>query len=259
MPKTGGVSFSAQIHRTSAPEDCYPPPGPNSTVLAQYLSVPKLIGLDAEERSRPQIFSGHFPVSVVDELGEDLLTISILRDPVRRAVSTLRHIQAHHPRWRGASLEDLYENERVRSTLVDNHQVKIFSMGCNVETIEDDYPLSSSDLDMAKRNVETVDFLGISAEMPALLATMRDECGWNVQGNPRANASPKRDSPSDSLLERIRSNNSMDIDLFEHAKGVLHPRRPARSSKGSKMAATMGRLAGAREAVMTLLRRCTRP
>jgi hypothetical protein len=59
---------------------------------------------------------------------DDVLTLTLLRDPVDRTISALKHFKRLHDRYRELSLEEIYEDEVVFSYFVDNYQTRIFAL-----------------------------------------------------------------------------------------------------------------------------------
>ena len=66
------------------------------------------VAADKGRRRRIQVFTGHFPFVAVELLGMELTTITILRDPVERTLSYLRHCKRYHePAPRAGARGDL--------------------------------------------------------------------------------------------------------------------------------------------------------
>ena len=65
-------------------------------MLMANMELEYLTGLPASRRARIRVFCGHFPFVAVELLGEEVTTITILRDPVERTLSFLRRGSRHH-------------------------------------------------------------------------------------------------------------------------------------------------------------------
>ena len=74
-----------------------------------------------------RVVTGHFPLCTTELLGAQFITLTILRDPVERTLSALRHHREKTPADSERSLEEIYEDP-FRFELVHNHMVKMFSL-----------------------------------------------------------------------------------------------------------------------------------
>jgi hypothetical protein len=74
------------------------------------------------------LFGGHFPYAARSLMGDRITTITVLRNPVDRVVSFLKHAQRFHEEHRGLSLEEIYEDQWYFDRFFDNHEVKMLSM-----------------------------------------------------------------------------------------------------------------------------------
>jgi hypothetical protein len=61
-------------------------------------------------------------------MGDDVTTITILRDPVDRVISFLKHAQRFHPEHERFPLEHIYEDPAYFDRFIDNHEVKMLAM-----------------------------------------------------------------------------------------------------------------------------------
>ena len=72
--------------------------------------------------------TGHFPLCTVELLGATFTTLTVLRDPVERTLSYLRHHRKVTPEDRERSLEEIYDDPFRFHGLIHNHMVKMFSL-----------------------------------------------------------------------------------------------------------------------------------
>ena len=79
-----------------------------------------------------QVIAGHFPLSTVDLLPGRYITLTILREPVERTLSFLRHQKAFNPDERELALETIYDDPERFKTLVHNHMVKMLAMPADI-------------------------------------------------------------------------------------------------------------------------------
>ena len=63
-----------------------------------------------ERRATIRGYMGHYPYVASQLLGEDPVTLTILRDPVERTISYLKHCKRYHDHHRELSLEEIYRD-----------------------------------------------------------------------------------------------------------------------------------------------------
>jgi hypothetical protein len=90
--------------------------------------VSHLLQLPAERHAAIRAYTGHFPYVATRLLDMPLTTLSLLREPVARTISYLKHCKRYQPRHRDLALEAIYEDLFFYPTLIHNHQTKIFAM-----------------------------------------------------------------------------------------------------------------------------------
>src|SRR4029453_5941241 len=73
-------------------------------------------------------YSGHVPAVAVELLPRRPVVVTLLRHPVDRTISWLRHCQRHHAEHRDTALEAIYDDPWWNERFVADHQVKMLSM-----------------------------------------------------------------------------------------------------------------------------------
>jgi hypothetical protein len=224
--KTGGGTFLQHILANFERDEVYPyQPLDRDMNLANFV-IDYLTGLSPERRARIRVYTGHFPFVAAQLMGMELLTITILRDPVERTISYLKHCKRYHEQHRSLSLEEIYEDPFFYSTLIRDHQAKLFAM------TPDDQPQSYLDiidvddrrLEIAKANLERVDVLGIRERFPELLEEMERRYGWRFDGVRDRHVSGGREVSS-SFRRRIAEDNAADLAFYEHARALYERRK----------------------------------
>ena len=119
--KTAGTTVHSLLRPHYPDDKCYP--GPDQT-LPRKLFISRLLNLPADEKARNRYASVHMPAGVADEFAPNHLHITILREPVERTISHLRHIARA---LNVGSLEEIYNIADWRDRL-SNYQTRIFSM-----------------------------------------------------------------------------------------------------------------------------------
>ena len=82
-------------------------------------------------RDEIRVVAGHFPLSTVELLDADFVTLSVLRPPVERTLSYLRHQKKINAADRDRSLEEIYDDPFRFNGLIRNHMVRMFSIGAD--------------------------------------------------------------------------------------------------------------------------------
>ena len=189
---------------------------------------------------------GHMPFVASRLVDDDVLKVSVLRDPVDRTISYLKHCQRMNPEHQDLTLEEIYDDSWFFTRLMRDHQTKMFSMTldetlgpqlvnggmdspitarCIMDLMDSEYsrpiePIDRARLDVAKANLERLDVLGLHDRYDEFLGRMADVVGWNIDGVGRANVSDAADILP-GLRARIAEDNQLDAELVAHARSLL--------------------------------------
>ena len=101
--KTAGTTFVQSLREQFPGAAIYPSRGTDwdsPTDVEAYLSIDRLLGLDAARTEQICIYTGHFPYMVRDLIDPSLLTLTLLRDPVERTISVLKQFKRLEERCR---------------------------------------------------------------------------------------------------------------------------------------------------------------
>ncbi|MEZ5502560.1 MAG: sulfotransferase family 2 domain-containing protein [Halioglobus sp.] len=131
--KTGGTSFADIIAANFPPGERYPDAciRPNEGIFRRieaYLFVPGMVADVNALGGRLRMVRGHIPYAVRDLLNDDYVTMTLLRNPVDRILSYLKHCRRYHTEHQQLSLEQIYEDAWFQASFICNYQTKIFSM-----------------------------------------------------------------------------------------------------------------------------------
>ena len=199
-----------------------------------------------------RVITGHFPLCVAALLGGDFTTLTILREPVERTLSYLRHRQRDAPEDRDKSLEEIYEDPYRFDGLVHNHMTKMFSLTADEATtwmrwVSDAFArppeettawiLTKVDftpqrLERAKEGLASVDAIGLQERFEEFCADLSRRFGWDLGPRLYENRSQPQQA-SRSLRARIAADNEMDVELYEFGRR-LYERRHAGSSRAPR-------------------------
>lgn len=223
--KTAGTTFAAQLKAHFGPEAVFPCRDvdfADPTDVTVYQNVDRLVSTPPDRRTGVRVYTGHFPYMARDLLDPSLAALTILRDPVERTLSLLRQFQRSDPRFRNATLPQIYENEMVFRWFVHNHQTKVFALTPEDGARNVFFPLPIDDERFARacENLRKCSVVGLTEHYDAFLGRLNDHfCWWpaalptetrNVDRLPRA--------CEDGLRERIAEDNRYDLAFYDFAR-----------------------------------------
>jgi hypothetical protein len=190
--------------------------------VLHHLDVPYLLGLAAERLDKIRLFYGHFPYIVTEMLDADLVTLTLLRDPVERTLSLLRVMREQRPAWRELTLEQIYDDVNMFPRLIHNHQTKVFSISRldRPRSYRDEIPIDAARLDLAKQNLGRVDLIGLTEQYDTFTAKLRDRFGFLLSARARMNAAGSA-AASSHLRSRVAADNMIDLEFYDYARELV--------------------------------------
>lgn len=217
LMKTGGSSFVASL-RTTVGEDRMYPNRVDDDMAPAYTSIDLLRRLDADRRARIDVYCGHFPYIASQLVGEEVWTATVVRDPIARTISYLKHARRRNESFRDRSLEEIYDDPWKHPMLIRNYQSKLFSMteDDTLETQLDVIDVDEARLAIAVAQLESVDVLGVHERYDDFVERVAKRGRWLLGPTPRLLASAGGDVPA-TLRDRIAEENEMDVRFYDHA------------------------------------------
>ena len=184
--------------------------------------VPVLLERWPERRDQIRLIGGHFPLCTRELLDADFTTFTVLRDPVERTLSYLRHHRELNRTDWDLTLEEMYEDPAHLMHFrhfIGDHMVKMLSLRTEEMT---DGMMTLVDLDRdrleeAKRALGDMDEFGFQEDLEGFAQRLEQRWGWRLGG-------PRRDQPtapvkvSRSLRRRIAEDTALDRELYEYAR-----------------------------------------
>jgi hypothetical protein len=233
VQKAAGTELRERLKRHFRPEQLYPDPtdGDIFTVAPQ-VSVRQLLARWAVRKSEIEIITGHFPYATTELLDADFVTLSVLREPVERTLSHLRHHRKMNPEARDTPLETIYEDV-FRPAFFGNHMVKMFSLTAEeiaTSVARDTWAMvmridfTPDRLPRAKAHVEQLDVLGLHDDFDDFCCELESRFGWQLGEPLYANRTATEEVPA-SLRARIATDNALDLELFEYARDLYEARK----------------------------------
>jgi hypothetical protein len=228
LQKTAGTTLFRRLKQQFGAEAVYPMPQYQGNVEAT-LDVGLLAARFAEHRDQIRVVTGHFPLCTTELLGEDFTTFTLLREPVERTLSFLRHQREVAPEFAGAALEDIYAQPLMRDGLVRNHMVRMLSL--TIEEMTDgaltEVTVDRARLDRACDNLaHRIDVMGIQEDFDAFCGALAARFGWDLGRAHVANRTEPYEA-SDALRDQIARDNAMDLALYDYAVELWKARSAA--------------------------------
>ena len=222
--KTVGGTLNQHLHANFGPGEVYPDPRVDDDMGTRYYSVEQLLALPEDRVAQVRLYKGHFPYATVDRLGlDDVVTMTMLRDPVERVLSYLRRRQ--ELREPELSLEEIYAIPKVLLHFVHNHQVRMFA-----RTAEDPpvyhwwIEIDDERMAIAKTNLANVDIVGLTERFDEFLDMLRQRWGWTISSVENQHVTtPVEVSPE--FRDRIARDNAADMEFYEFAKALYRERQ----------------------------------
>jgi hypothetical protein len=218
LQKTGGTTLIHRLPRCFRLNEIYPDSS-DGAIERAVISVDLLRDRWRTRGDEIRIVTGHFPLCTAEVLATDFTTLTVLREPVERTLSYLRHHRETTPSDRSKSLEQIYEDPLRFHGLIHNHMVKMLSLTVAemVDGALTRMDLKSPALERAKNNLERVDVVGLQEHFEEFWEELSHRFGWQL-GDPARSNQTEHVPISRAFRERIARDNELDADLYEHAR-----------------------------------------
>lgn len=221
LQKTAGTALFRRLRHQFGDRGVYPMPEYQGTPETA-LGVDQLVERFNAHRDEIRVVTGHFPLCVVELLDSPFHTFTVLREPVERALSFLRHQRQEEPRFRDAPLEEIYADPVCRDGLLRNHMVRMLSLRAEEMTAGALTPITVDErrLDLACSNLaDRIDVIGLQAHFDEFCDRLAARFGWDLGDAQFANRTAPEEV-GDDLRAEILEDNRMDAALYEFAVGL---------------------------------------
>lgn len=218
LQKTGGISLIRRVRRHFGDAHMYPNRSDGNVVTA-IISVPHLLARWQVRGHEVAFVSGHFPLCARELLGGGFTTLSVLREPVSRTLSYLRHHRRLTLADRDKPLEAIYENRFRFHGLIHNHMVKMLSLTPEEMTAGalTQVTFTRERFERAKAQLATLDLIGVQERFEEFCADLQRLFGLELGQPIFANRTEPVTVPQ-SFRERIARDNALDVELYEVAR-----------------------------------------
>jgi len=236
IPKTAGMSMRLYLDGQYHAQDVCP--------AVRWQGV---LGHEGELK-RYRLVHGHFRYNLRELVAPDARMLVLLRDPLRRTVSALRHLQRdpsfHHDHEVAKSLS-LSEMLRHPDLMRNQHNVQARFLCASLPAAEVSAYLRGElahnpaadagdieeppDLSLAQDRLASIDFVGLAEDIDGLVSVMTPEMDYHpALYFPLVNEDPFRDNPLDGLnaedIAILREYNDIDLSVYEFAAQLIERR-----------------------------------
>lgn len=233
IQKTGGTDLFIRLGGTPATPrghkfafdacEIYPDDSDGDIfTVAPNLVVDRLLERWQARRQQIRVIIGHFPLCTVELLDAQFTTLTVLREPVERTLSFLRHHRKTTPADRDKSLEEIYEDDFRFHSLIHNHMTKM--LGLTTDEMTDGMltrvSYTDAHLERAKQQLRCLDVVGVQERFNEFCSRLEAKFGWDLGQPLFANRTVPVDVPA-SFRRKIAADNAMDVELYGLANELI--------------------------------------
>lgn len=226
VQKTGGTALQMRLKEQFTESEIYPnaSDAADDAAIANFY-VPHLVDRWSARGEEIRMLTGHFPLCTGELLGGGFTTLTLLREPVERTLSYLRHSRDHTPGDRDKSLEEIYDDPFRFHGFIHDHMVKMLALRSEEMTdgMLTRFDPSRAHLERATENLQGVDVVGTQERFDDLCGELERRFGWDL-GAPRFANRTRREDVPDSFRRRIALDNALDIELYDFAVDLVSER-----------------------------------
>jgi hypothetical protein len=243
IPKTAGMSMRLYLSEQYQVQDICP-----------VLRWQGLIGRENEIHTF-RLVQGHFRHNLRELVASDARVLVMLREPLRRTVSALQHLQRDpsfhldHELAQGLSMAEmirhpvLMQNQRnvqawflcasIAPDRVSAYLERELPRNLNADAGDLEQP---PELKLATDRLEAIDFVGLTEDIGAVVSSMAQAMNYHPPLYfPFINENPNRTDPLQALNDDdigiLRANNDVDLQLYDYAKRLIERRVFARDMR----------------------------
>lgn len=223
LQKTGGSALKMRLRHYFGERAVYPCPDdgelPDAIIRPAHL-LERVKARGDEIR----VIAGHFPLATTELLPGEYRTFTLLREPVERTLSFLRH-QVSTGNTSTDNLIELYEDP-FRYRMIHNHMTKMLALDAERThtggAILADVEMTEEFLEVARQRLASVDVVGVQEHHDQFVAALEQEFGWDL--GPRLTVNQTEARPVDAAFrDRIAEDNALDVALYDYALGLASP------------------------------------
>jgi hypothetical protein len=227
LQKTAGTTLRDRFRASLPDQAIYPNHTDGTDKRISVISLTHLLSRWQVRGSEIRLVAGHFPLSTLDLLDADFVSLSVLRSPLERTLSYLRHQKRLNTADREKSLEEIYDDPFRFNGLIRNHMTRMFGITA-AEMVHGDGALTDVEdseelLQRAKRGVSSLDAFGLQHRFEDFWQELAARFSLDPTACVNSNSTEPELAP-ESLQRRILDDNALDTALFEFAQDLYDER-----------------------------------
>jgi hypothetical protein len=222
VQKTAGTSLRLRVQHHFGDRGVYPDASDGMHDVESSLSIPHLRERFGARGDEIRFVTGHFPFCTPELLDAEFTMLTVLRDPVERTLSFLRHRRDDT----GRSLEAIYEDPWEYETSIHNFMVKVLSLTPDEAAaawVMTHVEFTPDRLERAKQALASTGAFGLQERFEEFCEVLERRYGWDLGPPLRENTTAPMRAP-DALRARIAADNAMDVELYEYARELYAER-----------------------------------
>ena len=225
IDKTGGTTVCDYLARQFPQEQIKPVPigkaqdlvGIAPTTYGDLYAANRKFSILPGQR----LIMGHYDTGILDYLLCDVITMTVLREPVARVVSLYRYVEAHDELYGNLSLDarrlGLEGWLRRYVDLWDNAMTKQLA---GVRWSTGHQEVDERVYQMAVDRLKAIDYVGITKHLPIFLEKVASGMGWDAPEPKRLNATLSLNHPiiDEGTMAFIEAHTKYDTRLYQVAE-----------------------------------------
>ena len=232
MQKTAGTTVRDRLRATFTDDEIYPNASDGTDPRHAVISVSYLQERWAARGDEIRLLTGHFPVRTVELLDAPFVRLTVVRHPVERTLSFLRHQAAR--RQRGATedtpLDEIYDGPvPVRRHDPQPHGpgavARAATSGVRATASSPPFRTRVSASRWPKEALAGIELFGLQSRLDEFCDELAARYDL-VLGEPvRSNTTEPTEVPA-GLEDRIAEDNALDMELYDFACRLYEERHP---------------------------------
>ena len=209
IPKTAGTSLRVAFETSLGSQAVFPSAEYLHRRGGKYLNGNEIELALAGASPGVKLVQGHFSAGEIFRLAPHANVITVLRKPVDRVISLMKHMQARH--GINASFEDMIQPGGAAAGPARNQQTRLLSL------LDAGAPMDEH-LDSAKEQLARFAVVGLTERYPETLALCESLLGVALGAPMRLNTGSGTDIATPSVLLYLEELNQVDAALYTYAE-----------------------------------------
>lgn len=228
MQKTAGTSLRDRFRNEFPAEAIYPNRDDGPDILRAVISVEQFLQSWEQRGDEIRLVAAHLPLRVLELIDAPFVTFAVLRPPIERTLSYLRHQKKVVKADRDKPLEEIYDDPFRFTRIIKNHMARTLAVSPEEflpdEGVMVEVPYDDAFLERAKTALAGLDLFALQPYFEDFCTELSARYNINLGEPIRTNTTEPEDAPP-HLVERIIEDNALDIALYDYAVELYEERR----------------------------------